>query len=998
MPHFVTRAFSLVCLLLFLCAPRTQGESLFPASGAPAATHSQEQTENPTITPPSISLMPTPSRPSALANGAAVLARMAAVLTVSPAPLSSPKITVQPASVASYTGVSTTFAVTATGNPAPTYQWRKNGTNIPNAKSASYTIASVGTLDTGNYSVVANNLLGSVTSNEAVLTTKTIVPQKGNWRVLAGAPGGPGYADGTGSAARFHGPTGLAFDASGNLFVSNFSDLTIRKITPGGAVTTTAGKGYVRTFGALGPSGVAFDSKGTMYCAVVFGGLYKFDPAGKPSVIPTPAMTSGYPTGLAIDSGGNFFISSGRAIWKVSASGAAAVFAGSPDTAGTNDGNGTSARFSGPRHLTIDAKGNLYVADAKVRIISPGGNVTTLPGTYDAPEGVAVDSSGNVWITSGRIVQKITPAGAVTTIAGNKDKEGRTDGPGTAALFSDLAGIALDKAGNIFVADAGVNQTIRKITPAGVVSTFAGTSPIGSADGQGASARFHNPRKIALDTSGNAFVADWSNHTVRKITPSGAVTTVAGSAGFSGRTDGLGPAARFNGPFGIAVDNQNAVYVAEEGSRGVRKILQSGSVTTITSSASSQFGRMRGIDVDSNGTIFIADSDRHVIRKMTQSGQSSTFAGSGTAADVDGFGTAASFAGPFGVRIAKDGNVYIADNYNNKVRLASPSGSVSTFSKPPENLPFWNQEEIAIHEDGSLFALGRGSLYSVQRDGSVSVVTKPGGTGFSGVAVDANGNLVLSDSAGAKIWVATLADVPLKVTSQPAATTADRGTAASFSVGATGSGPISYQWRRNGVEIPGATLPTLGIPVVQTSDAGSYDVVLANGAGAVVSAKANLTVTIPPDVPVTITTQPVGGSAYLGAYVSMSVQTTGTQPITYQWLKDGYEIPGATGSTYTIASAAVANAGKYVVTASNVLGSATSSEATLNVSPFSTNPIVITAQPLGALVVLGGAATFTVSGSLKAGSGATDPLTYQWRKDGVAIEGAVSPSYSITAT
>jgi sugar lactone lactonase YvrE len=989
MPHFVTRAFSLVCLLLFLCAPRTQGESLFPASGAPAATHSQEQTENPTITPPSISLMPTPARPSALANGAAVLARMAAVLTVSPAPLSSPKITLQPASVASYTGVSTTFAVTATGNPAPTYQWRKDGTNIPSAISASYTIASVGTLDAGSYSVVASNSLGTVTSNVAVLTTKTIVPQKGNWRVLAGAPGGPGYADGTGSAARFHGPTGLAFDASGNLFVSNFSDLTIRKITPGGVVTTAAGKGYVRTFGALGPSGVAFDSKGTMYCAVVFGGLYKFDSAGKPSVIPTPAMTSGYPTGLAIDSGGNFFISSGRAIWKVSASGAAAVFAGSPDTAGTNDGNGTIARFSGPRHLTIDAKGNLYVADAKVRIISPGGNVTTLPGTYDAPEGVAVDSSGNVWITSGRIIQKITPAGAVTTIAGNKDKEGRTDGPGTAALFSDLAGIALDKAGNIFVADGGVNQTIRKITPSGVVSTFAGTSPIGSADGQSAAARFYKPGRIALDALGNILVADGYNHTIRKVTPAGAVTTLAGSPGVNGATDGVGLAARFNTPTGIAVDPKGNVFVTEHYGRKLRKILHTGSVTTVTT------GYLSGVDVDSDGTVFFAD--QNVIKKISPTGTVSIFAGNLAAGDTEGFGASASFNGPSGLRISKNGDIFVADLGNAKIRRISSGGVVSTFSKGGYPA-FWGQTEVALNDDGSLYALGYGNLLKVERDGSYTAITKPNGTSFSGVAVDANGNLVLSDSAGAKIWAATLADVPLKITAQPAATTADRGTAASFSVGATGSGPISYQWRRNGVEIPGATLPTLGIPVVQTSDAGSYDVVLANGAGAVVSAKANLTVTIPPDVPVTITTQPVGGSAYLGAYVSMSVQTTGTQPISYQWLKDGYEIPGATGSTYTITSAAVANGGKYVVTATNVLGTVTSADAILNVSPFSTNPIVITAQPLGALVVLGGPATFAVAGSLKAGSGATDPLTYQWRKDGVAIEGAVSPSYSITAT
>ena len=920
-----------------------------------------------------------------------------ALLTVNPPPLTAPKITLQPAPVASYLGLSATFAVTATGNPLPSYQWLKNGTNIPNATGASYTIASAGTLDAGSYSVVANNSQGSVTSNAAALTTKTIVPEKGNWRVLAGAPGGPGYADGTGSAARFDGPNGLAFDAAGNLLVTDSNDNTIRKIKPSGAVTTFAGNAYIRTLATTGLNGICIDSKGTIFYVARYSSqsafISKLDSAGKRISIQTPSIPWASAGGMTIDLNGNIFVSTGYAIWKVSSSGAAAVFAGSPDTAGTNDGSGTSARFSMPGFLAVDDKGNIYVADNRVRIISPGGNVTTLPGTYEDPNGVTVDSSGNVWITSGRVVQKITPAGVVTTIAGNKDKEGCTDGPGATALFSGLGGIALDKAGNVFVADAGVSHTIRKITPTGVVSTFAGASPIGSADGLGTAARFYKPGMLTLDASGNAFVVDTYNQTVRKVTPAGAVTTVAGSVGFAGSSNGIGSAAQFTAPFGIAIDQSGVLFVSETIGRKVRRILQSGSVSTIATST----GRLRGIDVDSSGTIFFVDGDNNVIRKITQNGQVSTVAGSGTAGDVDGFGAGASFSNPQGVRVAKDGTLYVADVGNIKIRRVTSGGVVSTFSKG-EYPAFWGQTEVALNDDGSLYALGYGNLFKVERDGSYTGVTKPNGTSFSGVAVDANGNLVLSDNYGAKIWAATLADVPLKITSQPAETVADRGTAVNFSVGATGSGPISFQWRRNGVEIPGATLPRLGIAFAQTSDAGSYDVVLSNGAGAVVSMAADLTVTIPPDVPVTITAQPVGGSVYLGSYVSFSVQTTGTPPISYQWYKDGYEIPGATAANYATSAAAVANAGRYVVTATNLLGTVTSSEATLNVSPFTTSPIVITSQPMGTLVVLGGPATFAVTGSLRAGSGATDPLTYQWRKDGVAIEGAVSPIYTIDST
>jgi sugar lactone lactonase YvrE len=933
-----------------------------------------------------------------------------ALLTVNPPPLAAPKITVQPAPVASYTGLSATFAVTATGNPAPAYQWRKNGVTIPNATGESYTIASVGPLDAGSYSVVASNSQGSVTSNAAVLTTKTIVPQKGNWRVLAGAPGGQDYADGTGSAARFDEPNGLTFDAQGNLFVAGSGDRTIRKITPSGVATTVYGTPYSLYYS---PRAVAFDPAGTMYAALWTlnpgYGLCKFDAAGKRTDIPIPAKESNGFNSIAIDSAGTIYCVDGSAIWKISPSGAASIFAGSLTTSGTLDGTGGVARFTRPSHMALDTKNNLYVAASKVRIVSPSGVVTTLPGDYEPAVAVAVDSLGNVWTASYRCVQKITPSGQVTTIAGDKDTEGCTDGPGTTASFSWLQGIALDKAGNVFVADQGVNHTIRKITPEGMVSTFLGASPMGSADGQGTNARFFKPRKIAVDATGNAFVTDQGNNTIRKITPGGTVTTVAGSPRMRASTDGVGSTARFSEPEAIAVDQANCLYVTEQWGSNIRKILPSGAVSTVATGAANKFGRLTGIVVDSSGTIFVSDYSYSVIRKISPSGQASIFAGNGKMESVDGVGTAAAFSKPGGLRFTNDGSLLVGSQYqyidtigpgeaNCKLRRILPSGAVSTLVTIPDPGTNLHTNDVVTLSDGSFYLAMPVFLFTVTPDGKWTSTRYGNHNNMTGMALDPNGNLLFVDPDGCKIWTATLADVPLKITSQPSATVVDRGTAATFTVGATGSGPISYQWRRNGVEIPGATLPSLGIAQAQAADAGSYDVVLANGAGAVVSTAAELSVVIPPDAPVAITTQPVGGSVYLGSYVSFSIQTTGTLPITYQWRKDGYDIPGATGATYSIAYATVANSGTYEVSASNVLGTVTSTQATLSVSPFATNPILITAQPTGALVVLGGAATFSVTGSLKAGAGATAPLTYQWRKNGVAIEGAVSPTYTIDAT
>jgi sugar lactone lactonase YvrE len=302
-----------------------------------------------------------------------------------------------------------------------------------------------------------------------------------------------------------------------------------------------------------------------------------------------------------------------------------------------------------------------------------------------------VDGSGNVFVADdgNNTIRKITPSGVVTTLAGSADQRGSADGTGAAARFNGPEGVVVDGSGNVFVADDG-NNTIRKITPSGVVTTLAGTAGSwGSADGTGAAARFNGPDGVAVDGAGNVFVADSWNNTIRKITPSGVVTTLAGTAGSWGSADGTGAAARFNGPEGVAVDGSGNVFVADAGNSTIRKITPGGVVTTLAGTAGSYggadgtgaaalFNEPEGVAVDGSGNVFVADAGKSsTIRKITPSGVVTTLAGTaGLSGSADGTGAAASFSFPSGVAVDGSGNVFVADG--NTIRKITPSGVVTT--------------------------------------------------------------------------------------------------------------------------------------------------------------------------------------------------------------------------------------------------------------------------------------------------------------------------------
>ena len=304
-----------------------------------------------------------------------------------------------------------------------------------------------------------------------------------------------GYMDGTGSAAQFNNPSGVAVDSSGHVYVADLWNHRIRKIDPAGVVTTLAG------------SSTNGNNNGT-------GTAAQFN----------------RPAGVAVDSSGNLYVADlyNHRIRKISPTAAVTTFAGS--SFGNNNGTGTAAQFFNPNGVAVDSSGNVYVAD-----------------------------------TANHRIRKISPTAAVTTFAGSTS--GYMDGNGTAAQFRNPRGVAVDSSGNVYVADTA-NHRIRKISSTGMVTTFAGSTS-GYMDG-GSDAKFNLPSGVAVDSSGNVYVADTHNHRIRKIDPAGVVSTFAGNG--QGGDDGTATAAKFNGPTSVAVDSSGNVYVADSGNHRIRKI------------------------------------------------------------------------------------------------------------------------------------------------------------------------------------------------------------------------------------------------------------------------------------------------------------------------------------------------------------------------------------------------------------------------------------------
>ena len=424
------------------------------------------------------------------------------------------------------------------------------------------------------------------------------------------------------------------------------------------------------------------------------------------------------------------------------------TLAGYPNATGTNDGPGISARFSNPSGIAADPAGNIYVAD-----------------------------SGNC------VIRKISPAGLVSTLAGQPGQWGSQDGPATNALFRFPTALALDTSGNLYLAD---NSAIRKLSAVGSVTTIAGQPDVsGYRDGAGTNALFgYSIGGLALDTNGNLYVADSGNWVVRRISPAGVVSTVAGQPGIQGYVDDIGTNALFGYPIG-------------------------------------------GLALDTNGDLYVADTGNNVIRKISPAGVVTTWVGQpGKEGYRDGQGTNAWFWGPSGLTIDSQGNLYVTECYNRCVRKISPQCVVSTLGGDAWVWadPYYGAEASSRgHRDGI---------------GPFATFSWPGAA-----ALDSSGHLVVVDSSDSTIRYGSLASEPRpRILSQPRSQTVQEGTNVTFSVVAQGTAPLTYQWLANGAVLSGATGTSLALRSVLEGDSGEYCVAVSDGVGYVLSFRASLQV------------------------------------------------------------------------------------------------------------------------------------------------------------
>ncbi|HTV39130.1 MAG TPA: immunoglobulin domain-containing protein [Candidatus Sulfotelmatobacter sp.] len=841
-----------------------------------------------------------------------------------------------------------------------------------------------------------------------------------NFTTFAGSAA-QGNVDGVTNLSEFNNPGAVAMDSSGNIYIADTADNTIRKIAAGGTVSTFAGSpgisgsadgdGTNAFFNA--PQGIAVDSSGNVYVADTGNNtIRKITSAGVVSTLAGEAGTAGSanglgtnaqfyaPEGLAVDGSSNVFVADtwNDTIREVSPSGSVTTIAGSPEDFGSTNASGTNALFYEPGDVAVDTSDDVFVADTgnnAIREIAAGGSVTTLAGSvgnfgytngtgtsalFNAPQGIAIDSSGNLYVADylNNAIRKVTSAGVVTTIAGVPGNFGSANGAGTNALFWGPEGVVVDPNNNnlVYVADAG-NSSIRQLSSSGqswTVSALAGNASDGSANATGTAARFFWPMDVASDGQGNFYVADAQNNTIRKIAANGTVTLFAGFPGVTGSANATGTNASFNAPEAVAVDSSGNVYVADTGNSIIREITSAGVVSTLAGSAGNvgsadgtgsgaQFYEPQGIAVNSSGDVFVADTMNHTIREIAPGGVVTTFAGfPGNVGSADGTNSTAQFDRPTGLATDGSGNLFVADMLNQTIREITQAGVVTTIAGlarvfgdsdgTNSTAAFFDPEGVAVGSGDTLYVAdsGNDSIRQLTPSGTNWIVTTiagwPGisgsadGSGIgarfcypAGMAVS-GGSLFVADSANNTVRSGSMiTDQPPTITTQPESQAVQEGNPVTFSVSVSGQSTLYYQWLFNGENIPGATDSTYSLANAQLSNAGTYSVLISSPLGNTVSSNAILTVYAPP----VISTEPVSQSCLQGSTVSFSVTASGPGQLSYQWEENGIPlsnsgiVSGANTATLTLSGVTTANSATYSVIVSGPYGYISSSPAMLTV-------------------------------------------------------------------
>jgi uncharacterized protein (TIGR03437 family) len=687
----------------------------------------------------------------------------------------------------------------------------------------------------GLVTAIAADPQGNIYVGDSNANRVYLINSQGQLTMFAGN-GVNGYSGDGGQAvnAAISGPTSLVFDAAGSLYVSDSGNFLIRKITRAGVISTFAGSGLQGYSGDGGPALAA--SFGTM-------------------------------THLAIDSSGNVYISDAdnHRVRRVTSDGKLQTYAGNGANAAAGD-NGPALRASlmAPQGLAFDSNGNLYIADSgsdTVRMITPGGIISTVAGNgatgetgnggpavnarLNNPVGVAVDRNLNFYIadSSGSTIRQVNPQGLITllagqvnqvgmsgdggpaasaslfapldlafapngalliadsnnfrarqianatisTIAGNGNyKYGGDGGPSTSATLGGPTGVVADSAGNVNICDNFANR-VRTINPFGIINLTAGISSPGY-NGEfvpALQAAFADCQSIAMDSSGNLYVADTGNKRIRKITRSGSVLTVAGNGNntFSG-DGGAALLAALSLPQGVAVDQQGNVYIADTGNNRIRKVTPAGIITTIAGNGGADYSGDGGLAtaaqlnspvrlaLDSSGNVYFSDNNNNVIRKISTSGIITTVAGNGS----EGFSgdgksaLAASLNNPHGLAVDPSGGILICDSGNNRIRYVNPNGIISTVAgngtnslsgngAPPLNTGIAFCADVSLDPSGNIYIADRNNarIRRIQPNPASLVLSETGFT-FS-AAVDASASSthtisILNSGGGTIGWTA----------------------------------------------------------------------------------------------------------------------------------------------------------------------------------------------------------------------------------------------------
>ena len=981
--------------------------------------------------------------------------------------------------------------------------WRGEGSNVPTTVSGAVDRCAVLVAR-----CVAFCLIGFFAAGQVGAQTITTVAGNGT----AGFAGDSAAA----VSAALAGPYRIALDIAGDIYVADTNNQRIRKITVAtGVITTVAGNGTAGFSGDGGlatgaslnnPLGVAVDSAGNIYVAdfsnnrirmiaasngvistVAGNGTASFGGDGSPAT----SASLNTPRGVAVDSAGNIYVSDAGnyRIRKFTVGGNITTVAGNGTAGFTGDGAAaTSASLNKPYGLAVDGAANIYVADVnnqRIRkITAANGVISTVAGNgtagfagdgtaatsanLNSPNGVAVDNAGNIYVAdegNGRI-RKITVAtGFITTVAGNgMSSFGGDGGLATSASFFTLRDVAVDSAGNLYLGDFG-NNRIRKITaPPGIITPSAGNGTSGFAGdgGTATSASLNGPAGVAFDSAGNIYVADQTNHRIRKITvATGFISTVAGNgtAGFGG--DGAAAtSANLNNPRGVAVDSAGNIYVADLTNNRIRKItVATGFISTLAGTGTASFAgdgaaatsaglnQPYGVAVDSAGNIYVADQTNHRVRKITvATGLITTVAGNGIATfGGDGAAaTSASLNNPRGIAVDSAGNIYVADYLNHRIRkITAATGFITTVAgngiagfggdgAAATSANLSSPRGVAVDNVGNLYVTDAGNQRIRKITVATGVITTVAGNGTAGsagdfgaatsanlstslgLAVDIAGNIYIADTNNHRIRKVTQ-----PVPGAPTIGTATAGVAqASVTFTAPGSdGGFAITGYTVTSSLGGFTATGASSPVVVTGltngTAYTFTVTATNAIGMGAASSASNSVTpsnATPGAPIIGTATAGNGQASVtftapgsngGSAITGYTVTSSPGSFTGTGINSPIVVTGLTnGTAYT-----------FTVTATNAIGTGAASAASNIVTP---TPAIPDAPAIGTATAGNAQAsvTFTAPGSnggspildyaatcgAQSATNATSPITVTGLANGVAITCTVTARNAVGAS